>query len=71
MDNYGNGPSTGLDQTAAGKIATGFTAQDLGMTDADGDVLRSLAERVAQIAASPKMQETRLLWQRTSRLSAY
>ncbi len=68
MENYGNGKSTGLDQTAAGKIATGFTAQDLDFSGADRDVLRGLAERVAQIAASSPMQETRLLWQRINRL---
>ena len=68
MDNYGNGPSTGLDQTAAGKIATGFTPVDLGVTDADRDVLRGLAERVAEIAASTKMREARLLWRKTNRL---
>ena len=26
MEHYGNGPSTGLDQTAAGKILTGSDA---------------------------------------------
>ena len=30
MEDYGNGPSTGLDQTAAGKILTGFTPRRSG-----------------------------------------
>jgi len=62
MENYGNGPSTGLDQTAAGKIVTGFTPEDLSMSREDREVLRVLAQRVAGIAASARMQETRRLW---------
>jgi hypothetical protein len=62
MEHYGNGPSTGLDQTAAGKIITGFTRADLVMSPADRQVLRRLAERVASIAASLRMQEVRALW---------
>jgi len=68
MDNYGNGPSTGLDQTAAGKILTGFTREDLQMSDQDRTVLRALAGRVAQIAASPRMQEVRELWRKINGL---
>ena len=52
MQGYGNGPSTGLDQTAAGKILTGFRREDLFMSPQDRAVLRALAERVAEIAAS-------------------
>lgn len=62
MENYGNGPSTGLDQTAIGKITTGFTAGDLAVSVPDREVLRTLAERVAAIAASERMKETRRLW---------
>ena len=62
MEHYGNGPSTGLDQTAAGKILTGFTLADLVMSPADRQVLRRLAEHVASIAASVRMQEVRALW---------
>lgn len=40
MENYGNGPSTGLDQTALGKILTGFTAADLSMSNDDKKILR-------------------------------
>ncbi len=62
MDNYGNGPSTGLDQTASGKITTGFVPQDVAMSADDKAVLRALAERVAEMAASPRMEEVRRLW---------
>lgn len=59
---YGHGPTTGLDQTALGKITTGFTADDVAMCTADADVLRALAEQVATIAASEAMDERRRLW---------
>ena len=62
MEHYGNGKSTGLDQTALGKIQTGFTPDVLAMSDRDRDILRCLAERVATIAASDEMAETRALW---------
>jgi hypothetical protein len=62
MEHYGHGPSTGLDQTAAGKISTGFTRDDPMMSDGDRQVLRRLAERVARIAISPRMQHVRELW---------
>jgi hypothetical protein len=65
MENYGNGPSTGLDQTALGKILTGFTAADLSMSNDDKKILRDLAAKVAEIAASPEMKEARTLWQQT------
>jgi hypothetical protein len=62
MDNYGNGPSTGLDQTALGKITTGFVPGDVVMSDADKAVLKRLAEQVAEIAASDEIAERRRLW---------
>ena len=62
MLGYGNGPSTGMDQTAAGKILTGFRREDVFVTPPDRDVLRTLAERVAEIAASDRMAEVRRLW---------
>ncbi len=68
MEYYGNGPSTGLDQTAAGKIITGFTPADLTMSPEDRQVLRRLAERVAGIAASTRMKEVRDLWKRINTL---
>ncbi len=68
MEHYGNGPSTGLDQSAAGKITTGFCPDDVFIANPDREILVRLAERVAQIAASPRMAETRLLWQRLNRL---
>jgi hypothetical protein len=68
MEHYGNGPSTGLDQTAAGKIITGFTPADLAMSSEDKQVLRRLAERVAGIAAGTRMKEVRELWKRINKL---
>ena len=62
MENYGHGPSTGLDQTALGKITTGLVPEDLSMTDEDRAVLRKLAEQTAEIAASAAMTEKRRLW---------
>ncbi len=68
MENYGAGESTGLEQTALGKIQTGFTAEDLGISQEDQDVLKDLAEKVARIAESREMKETRLLWQKHNKL---
>ena len=68
MEHYGNGPSTGLDQTAAGKIITGFRPADVTMNAEDRAVLRRLAERVADIAASSRMSEIRELWTRHNAL---
>ena len=62
MKQYGGGPSTHLDQTALGKIQTGFVPEDLTICDADRTILRRLAERVAAIAASERMRQTRALW---------
>ncbi|HPA48260.1 MAG TPA: hypothetical protein PK395_21025 [bacterium] len=68
MEKYGNGKSTGLDQTASGKILTGFTPKDLSISEADRTVLRRLAEKVAGIAASPKMESSRRLWKQINGL---
>jgi hypothetical protein len=68
IGDYGNGRSTGLEQTAAGRIVAGHTRDDLAMTPQDKDVLRRLAERVAAIAESPQMAETRRLWTQINRL---
>ncbi len=62
MQGYGNGPSTSLDQTAAGKIQTGFRPEDVGLSPPDREVLLGLAERVAEIAASESMAEIRRRW---------
>ena len=68
MEHYGKGKSTGLDQTALGKIQTGFTPEDLYVSEEDGIVLRDLADRVAKIAGGPRMEEIRLLWQKHNKL---
>ncbi|MBC8872940.1 MAG: hypothetical protein H8E44_26190 [Planctomycetes bacterium] len=49
-------------------MVTGFAPADLSISQADKDILRMLAERVAEIAASPRMQETRELWKRLNTL---
>jgi hypothetical protein len=64
MDHYGNGRSTGIDQTASGKIQTGFGPQDLPIGKKEKDTLKRLAERVRYIAESEKMAETKDLWRR-------
>jgi hypothetical protein len=68
MENYGNGESTGLEQTVAFRIATGFTPADVTVSKKDRPVLQRLAARVAEIAASEKMRETRELWKRHNML---
>ena len=68
MENYGNGPSTGLDQTALGKIETGFIKEDVYITEDEKAVIRNLAEKVARIASSPAMVEKRLLWKKHNML---
>jgi hypothetical protein len=68
MNVYGNGPSTELDQTALGKIQTGFTPKDIAITNSDKNILQQLATRVAEIAANPAMVETRQLWWKLNNL---
>ena len=68
MERYGNGASTNLDQRAGGTIVTTFAPHDLVMTSGDREVLRGLAERVAVITDSPRMQEVRRLWTRLNML---
>lgn len=68
MQFYGQGPSTTLDQTALGKINTGFVPDDVAMSAADASVLKRLAENVAAIAATEGMAETRELWRRHNML---
>jgi hypothetical protein len=62
MKGYGSGVSTGLDQTAIGRITTGFTPADLTVSGVEKDVLRALAAEVAKIAAGDREREKRLLW---------
>jgi hypothetical protein len=54
--------SSGIDQTAAGKGATGLVPDDLFVSSHDRGVLRALAEQVAAIAARTSMAECRELW---------
>jgi len=68
MERCGQGGSTGLDQTALGKIQTGFTPADLSVTRGDADILKRLAERVAEIAHSSEMADARTLWKKLNRL---
>ncbi len=62
MKSYGDGESTGLDQTAAGKIYTGFTPQDLEISREERLILQELAGKVKMLASSPRMKEKRKLW---------
>ncbi len=68
MENYGTGPSTGLEQTVAYRINSGLTGDDLAMSPADRSRLRRLAERVAALAATPRMAELRRRWTAQNRL---
>ena len=68
MNDRGQGASTGLEQTALGKIETGLTRDDLAITPRDADTLKRLAESVAEIAASAEMADTRLRWKRLNYL---
>ena len=68
MERYGQGASTRLDQTALGKIQTGFTPAHLSVARGDANILKRLAERVAEIAHSSEMADTRTLWKRLMRL---
>ena len=52
MKNYGQGKSTGFEQTVSRSIETGFVLKDMAISDSDAEVLRPLAERVAIIASS-------------------
>ena len=68
MSQYGSDDSTGLDQTALGKIQTGYSRNDVTVSSDDRDVLRRLAAEVAEIAGTSKMSETRDLWRRLNGL---
>jgi len=68
IENYGNGKSTGLDQTAAGKIQTGFTLADVEISKEDKIILRNLAEKVKKLASVPIMEEKRELWKKHNML---
>ena len=62
VKNYGQGNSTGLEQGAIDSPTTGFKQEDLNVNSEDKGILRNLAERVADIAASNRMAEIRNLW---------
>ncbi len=68
MENYGNGPSTGLEQTVFEKIQTGFTPEDIFITNDDKDILKNLAEKVAEISSGSEMKEKRELWKKHNAL---
>ena len=68
LENYGQGKSTGLEQTAAGMINTGLKPADVAVSSRDREVLVSLAERVAVIAGSAAMAEVRELWKKHNML---
>jgi len=68
VNTYGNGKSTGLEQTAAGKITTGLVQNDVYISKNDKHVLKMLAAKVAAISQSSQMAEKRLLWQQVNAL---
>jgi hypothetical protein len=70
MEQYGNGESTGLEQTVAFTINTGLTSDDIRMSKKDGEVLKQLAARVADIASSEEMVAIRREWTRHNKLEA-
>ena len=68
ITDYGGGPSTGLEQTVAGRIVTGFARDDLCMT-ADGQSRAAAAGRTGRRhRRRPAMAETRRLWTKINRL---
>jgi hypothetical protein len=60
--------STGMEQTAAGKIVTGFVADEMEISSDDKQVLKRLAEKVAVIAQTSEMADKRLLWHKVNTL---
>ena len=68
MENYGQGKSTGMDQTASGAIETGFILNDMKICGSDVAILRPLAEKVCQISCSRRMDEIRQAWKRVNAL---
>ena len=68
MQDYGGGASPGLEQTISESIQTGFTAADLVLRKEERSILRGLAEKVAELASLPLMEEKRGLWQRHNKL---
>ena len=57
-----------FDHTALGMIVTGFKREEMTVSPADAAILRALAERVAEIAATPRQAEIRARWRRHNRL---
>jgi hypothetical protein len=68
LEDYGNGASSGLEQTVSESIQTGFTLADLAITPDERITLRVLAEKVAGLAAQHTMNEKRELWRKHNRL---
>jgi len=68
MQDYGGGASPGLEQTVSESIQTGFTAADLLLRREERGILRDLAEKVAELASLPVMEEKRRLWRRHNKL---
>ena len=70
MRNYGDGKSTGLDQTALGIITTGFELEQMQVSSADKAILRRLADDVAEIAHSDDMAQKCNKWHQLNTLQA-
>ena len=70
MQAYGDGKSTGLDQTALGVITTGFELGQMQVSGVDKAILRQLADNVAEIAHSDEMAQKRQKWHQINTLRA-
>ena len=70
MDDGTAARSSGIDQTAAGKITNGLIPEDLVVSRRDRGVLRASAEQVAEIAVRASMAERRDLWRRHNMLES-
>jgi len=70
MQGYGNGRSTGLDQTALGIITTGFELEQMQVSSRDKSILRRLAGDVAEIAHSEEMVQKYQKWHQLNKLES-
>jgi len=68
MENFGQGQSTGLDQTENWKRLTGWSPEHMVISSQDRDILRPLAEKVARLADDEAEKQKIELWRRHNQL---
>ena len=68
MEDYGNGKSPQMDLVNLWRMQTGLKIEELQITAQERHRLRSLAEKVAAIAASDEMVQCRELWRKHNQL---